>query len=75
MMDIVKVEDGVVTLTIPLDSEPEVIVREGKTKKGPWKGTFTRLTETCYRSKMCHPDINGGKEFQATVDLTVAKFE
>tara|TARA_R100001086_G_scaffold249395_1_gene188999 strand:+ start:432 stop:656 length:225 start_codon:yes stop_codon:yes gene_type:complete len=74
-MDIVKVEDGVVTLTIALDSEPETIVRTGKTKKGPWKGAFTRLTEMCYRSRMCHPDINDGKEFQATVDFTQAKFD
>ena len=74
-MDIVSVEDGIVTLTIALEGEPETFVREGKGKRGPWKGTFTRLTETCYRVSMAHPDINGGRQFQATVDMTEAKFE
>ena len=74
-MDIISVEDGIVTLTIPLESEPETFVKTGTGKKGPWKGTFTRLTKTCYRVSMAHPDINGGNQFQATVDLTEAKFE
>lgn len=73
-MKILSVEDGVVTLMISLESDPAPFVKEGVGKKGPWKGTFTRLTETCYRTTMAHPEINDGQSFQATVDFTEAKF-